>query len=58
MQGSQLVLQLVVGEQAASVFHPHPQHLQAAQRDGGQHDVEQHAQERDGGSVKGLDPVP
>jgi len=42
MQGSRLVLQLVVGEQAASVFHPHPQHLQAAQRDGGQHDVEQH----------------
>jgi len=32
-----LVLQLVVGEHAASVFHQHHQHLQAAQRDVGQH---------------------
>ena len=32
-----LVLQLVVGEHAASVFHQRHQHLQAAQRDVGQH---------------------
>ena len=37
MHCSRRVLQLVVGEHAASVFHQHPQHLQAAQRDVGQH---------------------
>ena len=37
MHCSWRVLQLVVGEHAASVFHQHPQHLQAAQRDVGQH---------------------
>ena len=37
MHCSRRVLQLVVGEHAASVFHQHHQHLQAAQRDVGQH---------------------